>query len=234
MFFKGPSKLMRLLKEQEWDEALFHLAQNPNEAMRWDTVPIHPHSTFEIKCLPIHEACALGPPTLAIVEELVRAFPGSLSLVDDHFGRTPLHTACSKGASSEIIHYLLEQYPAAASLQDILGRTPLHYAICDHAPYETVVELVERCPLAARLQDNNGWLPLHVACRYGATHEIFKLLVDAYPPGLDVKTKSCGMTPLMCANRFKVCMEQSSLDLLRLHDIPAQNSPLDQKNITAT
>jgi ankyrin repeat protein len=205
---------MRLILEQKWDDALFYLAEHPYEAQRWDTIPVLGKNRTNTRCLPLHAACALSPPTLAIIEALAQAYPDALKDVDSRFARTPLHIACCKGASSEILHYLMEQYRSAASKQDIMDRTALHYAMFDHAPLETATELLRLHPEAARVQDCNGWLPLHVASRSGATQQVLTLLIDAYPDGLKVKTTVCGLTPFACANRHHVFTEKNILDLL--------------------
>jgi len=212
MFFHSQPRLLRLILEQEWDSVIFHVAQHPKEARRWSKVLFDSHR--ETTLLPLHQACALAPPTTAVLEALLAAYPEAISQIESYFERTPLHLACVHGASTDILCYLISKYPKAASSTDKMGRTPLHYAICDHAPLEAILELLRVSPQSATVQDAKGWLPIHVACRYGATREGLEALIYAYPESLQVKTIRCGMTPLICAQKFGILHQHGLLELL--------------------
>ena len=93
---------------------------------------------------------------------------------------------------------LVDHYPDASIEQDIIGRVPLHYALSNGASFEIVTLLLgaarnvagrDGYRILCSVADFNGWLPIHVACFMGASPEVLQLIVEAYPDGVDVKTK---------------------------------------------
>jgi len=77
-------------------------------------------------CNLLHFALRFQPP-LHIVQNLIKTFPGTEKELD-RMGRYPLHTALCYGATQDVIEYLLQRYPEAASHQECEGKTALHLA----------------------------------------------------------------------------------------------------------
>lgn len=84
-------------------------------------------------------------------------------------------------------------------------RHPLHLACLSDANNVAIIEkLLATYPDAASKFDSaDHLLPLHIAAQQCATPECLKLLYDAYPQGIKLKTKNDGLLPLhlSCQNR---------------------------------
>jgi Ankyrin repeats (3 copies) len=90
----------------------------------------------------------------------------------------------------------LDQRRDAAEIRGVNDATSLHIVCKLHNPPEDIVQaLVEASHDAVYALDNHGWLPLHHACANGASHEVIKILVDAYPAG-KVTQDTQNRTPL--------------------------------------
>ena len=153
--------------------------------------------------LPLHQACVFHPPKIAL-ERIIRAYPHATMCKESGYGRVPLHIACHSSASMEAIRALLQQCPTSSFEQDNLGRVPLHYALSNGSTVELVRELLVSASEAGGTQglvgcvsaeDFNGWLPLHVACHMCATINTLRILVQAFPDGVNKTTKK-GSTPI--------------------------------------
>jgi hypothetical protein len=86
-------------------------------------------------------------------------------------GNLPLHFACARAASLEVVQYLVEQWPEAVKKTDIYGYLPLHHACQNKTPLELMQYLVEQWPEAVKTTDVSGKTPLGYAqnpdARYG-------------------------------------------------------------------
>ncbi len=119
-------------------------------------------------------------------------------------GWLPLHFACAKGASLEIIQYLVEQYPASIKVKNdplmeglSAGYLPLHVS-CEVNSFEVARFLVETYPKALRVKTDHDDLPLHLACRNfrgGASFPLIRYLVEQYPDSVKAKGRA-GQLPL--------------------------------------
>jgi len=185
--------------------------QKSYKAESWHAAPgffdAHRSSTI----LPLHQACVFHPPKIAI-SRLIRAYPHGTMAKESGYGRVPLHIACHSSACMESIQSLLMHCPASSYVQDNLGRVPLHYALSNGSTIDLVRELLISASEAAGTQgligcasasDFNGWVPLHVACHMCSSIDVIRLLVQAYPEGINAKTKK-GSTPIALVRGLSV------------------------------
>ncbi len=96
--------------------------------------------------------------------------------------------ACSnERVTEEIIGYLLEYFPHAASDFDGEEYTPLHYACQnEYAPCSIFQLIIDAEPDSVRSANDEGNMPLHILCRNGKKDEanemkILMLLIESYP-----------------------------------------------------
>ena len=90
----------------------------------------------------------------------------------------------------------IEQRRDAAEMRGVNDATSLHIVCKLYNPPEDIVQaLVDASIDVVYSLDNHGWLPLHHACANGASHEVIKILVDAYPAG-KVTQDTQNRTPL--------------------------------------
>lgn len=78
----------------------------------------------------LHDMVRYNPP-LDVIDTLLVSLQHRRGATcgTDAAGRTPLHIAASRGASSEVIESLIKADPGTASLGDINGMSPLHIAV---------------------------------------------------------------------------------------------------------
>ena len=131
-------------------------------------------------------------------------------------GRLPIHLACDKSASLDIIRYLLDSDTDKQSIKrpDKWGDLPIHTA-CSRRDSADVVKLLldsDDAKTTIFTKDNNGLLPIHVACRYTAPPEVFQLLLESDPFQKSLLEKDqYGQLPLHTACRCNAPPEVISL-----------------------
>jgi len=132
------------------------------------------------------------------IQALVNAYPEALMQAESSYDRLPLHCACRKRASLEILTCLVQTAPEACLVPDALNRLPLHYALSNGAD-PAVVRLLLRGPnrAAAESRDLHGFTPLHIAGASGASPTVIRLLLQAHAPAVWVESKS-GFTVAQC------------------------------------
>lgn len=86
----------------------------------------HNYITGNLECL--HDLLSSFDPGVAHVRKLLKLKPDSIKALDTS-GKLPLHTACIRGVSFEVIQVLIDTYPIAISARDDMGRLPLHYYV---------------------------------------------------------------------------------------------------------
>jgi len=200
---RGTNSLFRAISAENWDLVVELCVVKPYKAESWHAAPgffdAHRSSTI----LPLHQACVFHPPKTAL-EHIIRAYPHATMCKESGYGRVPLHIACHSSASMEAIRALLQHCPTSSFEQDNLGRVPLHYALSNGSTIELVRELLISASEAGGTMgllgcvsatDFNGWLPIHVACHMCATIDTLRILVQAFPDGVNKTTKK-GSTPL--------------------------------------
>ena len=118
--------------------------------------------------------------------------------------RLPIHIACKKGSSLNVIRALHEAYPVGILQPDEDGTLALHDA-CKRIPRLDVIKFfVEVCPSSFDKADNRGNLPLHyavrskcaeaknkqeklpmhVGCKKLSSLNVIRELYEAYPAGM--------------------------------------------------
>lgn len=179
-----------VVRERQWRTIQLRCQTHADEATRLDR--------RGRSCL--HAVCAKKPP-LTVVKALVQASEAQVLVKGDNHGRTPLAIAISSNASLDIIEFLLDTEPRAASVQDHLDRLPLHLACIgyDYGQLELVRLLIAVNSQACRHESRNGRTPLHLAIEGGASVHVIQLLTKTFPEAVEMA--ACGMSPLNCAIR---------------------------------
>ena len=77
--------------------------------------------------LPLHLAVGNKTISLKTIQTLISVYDRAARTPDD-FSLLPLHWACSKNSSAQIIEALIQAYPYAIEAEDAWGRTPLTLA----------------------------------------------------------------------------------------------------------
>lgn len=102
------------------------------------------------------------------------------------------------GTSEEIITLLLEVYPKAASVchNECL---PIHDALRDKKSDRLIQLLLDAYPLATEKRDDAGLLPLCLALSTSSSHDIVKMVFEAYPQAVQFpvnENESVNILPL--------------------------------------
>jgi hypothetical protein len=192
----GGNPLLNEIANGQWERALTMVNANGNLVRKWSVAPSLTGGVAASDILPIHQACTMSDVTVQFLESLLWAYPESIRKRETGFRRIALHIAVRARCSNEVIMYLLEKYPEAASTSDVLGRVPLHYAISNHSPMDIINSLISTCPASSRASDNLGWTPLHVAANCARSAEMVETLVQCGSESVVSATKK-GNTPLM-------------------------------------
>jgi hypothetical protein len=186
----------REVVEQAWDQVRRWLRTHDDPQVRAEAASIRGQADVA----PLHLICKLSNPPTDIVRAILDASHDAASSVDAH-GWLPLHYACAKGASTEVLQVLIEAYPEGKLVQDNQSRTPLHFYVTRNSDLPTVmatnVSLLSDSGAAA-MPDRGGMFPIHYACAYGNYPAVLKVLKDAYPEGITVR-ESKGRTPMHLA-----------------------------------
>ncbi|KAL7553004.1 hypothetical protein ACHAWF_016249 [Thalassiosira exigua] len=191
--YENRTILFRLILKKDWDGVQARLGLFPDEASTWIVTK---GFNGNLRFLPLHKACVLGPPP-AIVQGLIRAFPDGV-LRADQDGWLPIHCACFYSATPGTIDALLKAEPKAAQKKDDDGRLPLHYACLKSAPESVVSQLLSAHVRAALVKDNDGRMPLHHACSKAASDAVVESLVRLGPKAAQSKDNN-GRLPLHLA-----------------------------------
>jgi len=109
----------------------------------------------------------------------------------------PLHSACARQTSDNLIESLLVAYPEGAAARDDQGFLPFHYACGNRASDAVVNMLLIVYPQAATIQDPyGGKLPLHHLSQWGTfSAGVVNMLLAVHPQGIHCKDFS-GYSPL--------------------------------------
>ena len=110
----------------------------------------------------LHYVCMFQPP-LSTVKILAQIDEEALSVPDTN-GWCPLHVACQYFASSEVIQYLVNKYPASLKLVDNDSRTALHLVMDNPIVNPKVVKiLVTKNPSIVEKEDRFGNTAMELA-----------------------------------------------------------------------
>jgi len=140
----------------------------------------------------------------------VQIGPDVLEVCDIN-GMTPLHLTCSK-QTSQIILYLLSQFPDVSKCHDNKLHLPLHIA-CEHEMLILVnmAKEVTLCfPEAVAIPDSDGNLPLHIILCNGPTDlDVVTPLTTYFMQALQ-KHNDMGQVPLHIS-----CQQNSSENVIQ-------------------
>lgn len=157
---------------------------------------------------------------------LIEQDPDAMHMHHYKLGKTPLHVAVSRGASIEVVQYLLRQRPEAVGEKDAWGKTPLA-SLCaamswspssldphddndDDNDKDDKTEDVDQAYNAAAVldllmdparicePDRAGMLPLHIACAAGAHMDSIEALLDEFPDAIRIPDRT-GRLPFHAA-----------------------------------
>jgi hypothetical protein len=99
----------------------------------------------------------------------------------DKFHNTPLHLACRRQPSYEVVKAMVEANAGALRIITIDGLTPLHLLCYCGAEFRAIQHMVEAYPEAAGLVDKRGRTPLHFSTagfRTSDRAKVIKCLLD--------------------------------------------------------
>jgi ankyrin repeat protein len=209
---KSNDEIMRLIRNEEWEEADFASRTDPLAICWKSKVENFYDGEITAKVLPVHIACQRQPP-VSFISTMHEIHQQGFMTAESAYKRLPLHIACMSKAPNDSILMMIELSGGASKKQDRLGRLPIHYA-CKSPSMEVVVaRLLKDYPGSASVADLQGFLPLHVACRCGLSADIIRSLVAAAPGTIERKTKK-GSTPYMYAKVMKAAHKEQVLDIL--------------------
>lgn len=191
--YENRTILFRLILKKDWDGVSTRINLFPDEASTWIVTK---GFNGNLRFLPLHKACVLGPPP-HIIRLLIQAFPTGVTRADQD-GWLPLHCACFYAAPAAAIEALITADPKACQKKDDDGRMPLHYACLKAAPEQVVTQLLGAHVKAALAKDNDGRMPLHHACSKAAPDGVIESLVRLGPKAAQSKDNN-GRLPLHLA-----------------------------------
>ena len=119
---KEATDLFQLLEDENWDHAVLHCIQFPEEASTW----IVKGGKMKFRRLPLHEAC-IRRATCDVIECLLSANPSAIRACDEN-GRLPLHHAAFYGSTKKTMLKLIMAFPESIDVLDSAGKTPLALA----------------------------------------------------------------------------------------------------------
>jgi len=111
-------------------------------------------------------------------------------------GMLPLHASILAQSPAEVILFLLDSYPCAASVAASDGRIPLHFAASNKSATEEVVTaLLTAYPEGAKSKLRDGRLPLHFAAKWSLPPTLTAMILGANPEATRQRDLS-GLLPL--------------------------------------
>jgi ankyrin repeat protein len=153
---------------------------------------------------------------MALVPIFVESHPESV-VAPTPTGRLPLHLACQRTESDELVRYLMQCFPDACHYRDKEGKFPLDHALEATEPKASIVRiLVDQYPVLLSYQDSKGCLPLQrllksksrITRRSSRYDQVVKVLLEGFEGSLRLQNEN-GETPLMMA-----CTLNSPLSLV--------------------
>jgi ankyrin repeat protein len=142
---------------------------------------------------------------MQLVPKFVEVCPDSV-ITPTSTGRLPLHLACQRTESLELVEYLLDCFPDACHYRDDEGKFPLDHALEVTDPNASIVELlVKQHSVLLTYQDENGCLPLQrllkkvgTSRRSARYDKVVQVLLQGFEGSLRLQDGE-GNTPLMLA-----------------------------------
>lgn len=162
---------------------------------------------------PLHLICQHPNCPIDIVRAMLEC-TDEIASWEDTNGWLPLHFACARNTSVEVIEELLSAYPEGDLTQDKRQRTPLHFVFFkteeeekereefdtesiimditkknqnENDEYENLREVVHLLRRAVTIGDEKGRLPIHFAAAYSSHSLVFENLVEECPRSVYTK-----------------------------------------------
>lgn len=157
------TNLLTLIQSQSWHAVAARCDSQPREASETLTTAVR--GGYNARVSPLHLACERTGVPLDAMEALIEACPQHVERKKSPGGQLPLHAACTWGATSDVIGYLLAAYPAAAKVRDDLGNLPLHCACFSGSDEITVESLLCTFPNAVWARNGQGSAPADITRR---------------------------------------------------------------------
>ena len=142
--------------------------------------------------------------------------------------RLPIHEACIRKPTSEIIYYLLDIYPKGVKEQDNNGRLPIHHACIHGASTDVIYQLLNGFPEALEVKDIWGKTPKE--CALSSVHANKDEVVDAFMSKDSDEIMAMANQAVRdvleanCHNAFEIKLASTCLDKQDTNLQSAQNS----------
>ena len=141
----APTELYTLIEAKEWDDALRHILQAPDEASTWVGSC---QKKADARFLPLHTACLLRAPLL-LIAVLIQTYPDAVRK-KSNVGKLPIHYACERRADHRVVAFLVHTWPESLHVKDDKDNTPTKCALLSKPSpertriLETLVALEEK------------------------------------------------------------------------------------------
>ena len=139
---------------------------------------------------------------LPVLQSILAACPESVGRT----GRkceTPLHSAMTAGARTDVVDLLVDVGHGQLSVADYTGHLPLHSGLARPLDAKhnvpAVLLVLDAFTAAAKVVDPDGFSPLHLAVAFMAPDELVLNLLQSWPTATTLKTHADKMTPLFYA-----------------------------------
>lgn len=158
----SPTDLPTMIKLGSWEGILARCESDPADFA--EIVSATVRGGYPARVTPLYLVAERNPP-LDVVETLVEIHRDAVSRRKNPGGQLPLHAACTWGASSGVIAYLLAANPSAARNPDDLSNLPLHCACYSGADEEIIEALLCTYPRSVWVRNSHGSSPSDVVRR---------------------------------------------------------------------
>jgi len=171
-------------------------------------------------CYPIHAAVYQSDlkNLHEILVYLLELEPSSIRMLDS-IDTTPLNLACqNRKVNLEIVQLLYNSWPDALRLGDIDGCLPIHSFCChnyEKVPLDCLRFFLSIDLTLVRERDRNSNLPIHLAVRSSKSTEFCKVLIDAFPESLRVRSARYLPIHEACAGGYRYGDRVDTVDTIQ-------------------
>lgn len=220
-------KYVRAGRDESWEKLRQWLNWQKNNKKRFKEAAAY-KGYFNVT--PLHVIVMRHPP-VDVVETLVKHAPETLRTKND-FGFLPLHSACSGGASLEVLNLLIQAYPESVDVETIDDRRKPSDCLKEalsHLDYNEFDNDFDKFHLAS---NKVHMLLLHNASAAGYSVHLVKLLLEAFPESCAI-TDENGMLPLHHACTSSNVSESVNIAMVLLDAYPESSNIKDNQGRTA-
>lgn len=143
-------KLIELIKNKNWTDAIERCTKCPREAAIWVD-----DEEYQSKRLALHLACDRRSP-LELIKLLTSAYPDAIFCREKH-GMLPFHVSVQRKGDFDTLIHLASLHPASLWTQDDFGLLPLHISCAFNASSAVVQMLLMKAPDTIYVRDNRGY-----------------------------------------------------------------------------